>query len=237
MVKSLAEIPVLILVGGKGTRLSAVVSDVPKPMAPIEGKPFLEFVLSHLHKSGFRKIVLLTGYMAETISGYFGSGEKWGLNIHYSHESQPLGTGGAIRQAMLQGPAPTSLVLNGDTFYNIDYQEFVSRSNAKVSIALHHVPSVSRYGAVQVDPEGYVTAFTEKNSSAQAGEINAGIYLVDRSLAAEIPDGFVSLETDIFPHLVQKQQVQGVSMRGQFIDIGIPEDYSRAQREVPQWIR
>ncbi len=237
MTKSLAEIPVLVLVGGKGTRLSAVVSDVPKPMAPIQGKPFLEFILNYLQKSGFRKVVLLTGHMAETISGYFGNGEKFGLNIRYSHESQPLGTGGAIRQAMLLGQEQTSLILNGDTFYNIDYKEFVSRSTAKVSIALHQVPSVSRYGAVQVDADHNVTAFTEKNSSAHAGEINAGIYLVDRSLAADIPEGFVSLETDVFPRLVQQRQVQGVSMRGQFIDIGIPEDYSRAQREVPLWIR
>jgi D-glycero-alpha-D-manno-heptose 1-phosphate guanylyltransferase len=238
---SLADIPVLILVGGKGTRLMSLVSDVPKPMAPIDGKPFLSFILAYLKKFGFRKIIFLTGYKADVIQEYFGNGEKQGLEIRYSHENSPLGTGGAIRQALEQAPGQGSedryLILNGDTFYNIDYRDFVLRSDAPVNIALHHVNSAGRYGAVLVDGDQRITAFTEKSPLVQQGHINAGIYLVKRDLASKIPEGFVSLESDVFPALVQKRVVKGISMRGDFIDIGVPEDYLRAKVDVPRWIQ
>jgi D-glycero-alpha-D-manno-heptose 1-phosphate guanylyltransferase len=230
------DIPVLILAGGKGTRLQSMVSDVPKPMAPIEGKPFLNFVLSYLKGFGFRKMILLTGYKSEVIRDFFVDGKSMGLDVQYINEDQPLGTGGAVRQALLQGKDERYLILNGDTFYGIDYEKFISRCDSPVNIALHHVQQTGRYGTVVLDEDEKIKAFSEKNSSISEGLINAGVYLIDRQLVAYIPEGFSSLETDIFPKLIQEKLVKGVSMQGEFIDIGIPEDYLRAQKEIPKWV-
>ncbi len=232
----LSDIPVLILVGGKGTRLASLVSDVPKPMAPIGEKPFLHYILTYLKQSGFIKITLLTGYKSESISDYFGDGKAMGLQISYSHEATPLGTGGATRQAMKQIPAENFLILNGDTFYNIDYKAFVLTSQSPVSMALNQLSSAGRYGTVVLNHEGQVTAFKEKAPDRVEGFINAGVYLLNKEIADLIPSGFVSLETDVFPELASKGWIQGVPMKAQFIDIGIPEDYKRAQTEIPRWI-
>ena len=232
----MAEIPVLVLVGGKGTRLASVVSDVPKPMAPIDGKPFLDFVLSYLKEFGFQKMILLTGHKSEVIREYFSDGKRLGLDISYSHEDQPLGTGGALRKAILPRTESHYLILNGDTFYNINYQKFISLCNSPVNMALHRVSSPERYGTVRLDSEQKVTAFLEKNSALRVGDINAGIYLINRDIVFDIPEGFVSLESDVFPKLVEKRQVRGIAMTGEFIDIGIPEDYMRAKIEIPRWI-
>jgi NDP-sugar pyrophosphorylase family protein len=230
------DIPVLILAGGKGTRLQSMVSEVPKPMAPIEGKPFLNFVLSYLKGFGFRRMTLLTGYKSEVIRDFFVDGKSLGLEVQYINEDQPLGTGGAVRQALLRGKDERYLVLNGDTFYRIDYGKFISRCDSMVNLALHHVEQASRYGTVLLDEDETVKAFSEKSSSIKEGLINAGVYLMDRQLVDLIPEGFVSLETDVFPKLVQKKLVKGISMQGEFIDIGIPEDYLRAQTEIPKWV-
>lgn len=226
------DVQALILCGGFGTRLRGVVDDAPKAMAPIRGTPFLEILIHVLARKGVRELVLATGYKAEQIERHFGSGTRWGVSIAYSHETTPLGTGGAIKQAesLL---AERFLVLNGDTFAEFDLPAMTSLFDARAAqlvMALKTVTDVARYGAVLLDAEQRVSAFVEKGGSAGGGYINAGIYLIDRALLAEIAPGQpVSLEKDVMPGVLARKQLFACEMPGAFIDIGVPEDYFRAQ--------
>jgi D-glycero-alpha-D-manno-heptose 1-phosphate guanylyltransferase len=222
----------LILCGGFGTRLRGVVQDAPKAMAPINGTPFLELLIDVLRKKGVHEIVLATGYKAEQIEQHFGTGTRWGVSIAYSREATPLGTGGAIKQAdSLLGER--FLVLNGDTFAEFDLAAMTSLFDgreAQMVMALKTVADVARYGSVLLDSEQRVSAFVEKGSSAGGGYINAGIYLVRRPLLEEIAPGrAVSLENDVMPGVLAQGGLFACEMPGAFIDIGVPEDYFRAQ--------
>jgi NDP-sugar pyrophosphorylase family protein len=222
----------LILCGGLGTRLRAVLEDAPKAMAPIHGTPFLEILIRVLADKGVHEIVLATGYKAEQIERHFGDGGRWGAAISYSHEATPLGTGGAIKQAEAR-LAERFLVLNGDTFAAFDLAAMTSLFDATKALqvmALKTVDEVTRYGSVLLGPEQRVRAFVEKGASAGGGYINAGVYLMQRSLLAEItPDRAVSLEKDVMPGVLARGALYGCEMPGPFIDIGIPEDLLRAQ--------
>jgi D-glycero-alpha-D-manno-heptose 1-phosphate guanylyltransferase len=223
----------VILAGGFGTRLQSVVSDVPKPLAPIDGKPFLAFLLDRLVMNGFRRVVLATGYMGDKV--YQALGDRWhGMSLIYSQEQQPLGTGGAIAKAFSRIDGEAFFVLNGDTYLELDYNLFDEQaieSGAKLGMALAQVPDVARYGAVQVQ-EHRVTGFSEKGLRGP-GYINAGVYRLAREVAANFPAiASFSFENDILVPAVQNGQVQAFTQTAAFIDIGVPEDYSRAQREL-----
>ena len=220
----------VILAGGFGTRLQSVVSDVPKPLAPVQGRPFLAFLLERLAAQGFRRVVLATGYMGEKV--HQALGDRWGdMSLVYSRETRPLGTGGAIAQALPQIGGDAFFVLNGDTYLELDhaaFEEQVASSGAKLGMALARVPDVARYGAVEVRND-WVTGFSEKGLSGP-GYINAGVYRVARELAGAFPESdHFSFEDAVLSPALRGGKVRAFTRTTGFIDIGVPEDYSRAQ--------
>ncbi len=233
-VKTAPPIPAVsafVLCGGLGTRLRSVLSDRPKSLAPVAGVPFLQILVERIRSQGIREIVLGTGHLAEQIEKHFGDGHDLGLTIRYSREQATLGTGGAVKlaEAMLSDPA---LILNGDSYveWNLDAMHHLAEAqNADLVMALQSVADVSRYGNVVLADDGRITQFFEKGAASGPGLINAGVYLLRKTIVHELPkDEAISLERDIFPHLLSRQ-VYGIVSEGPFIDIGLPHDLERAQ--------
>jgi len=223
----------IILAGGFGTRLQHIVNDVPKPMAPINDKPFLTILLNKLAIAGIKHVVLSTGYKHENIASYFGNKYK-SLDITYSQETTPLFTGGAITLALSKINSENVFVLNGDTFFDIDFaafQKFHFQKQTNLSIALRPVENIERYGAVKIDEQQKITGFSEKGANHGKGIINGGIYLINRKLFdhCSLMDKF-SFEKEILEKEFMKQPFYGMEFNAYFIDIGIPEDYFKAQR-------
>ncbi len=219
-----------VLAGGLGTRLRSVVADRPKVLAPVAGRRFLAYLLDKLADAGFERAVICTGYLGEQVSEAFG--ERWRkLYLRYSQERDPLGTAGALRLALGAIDSDQVLVLNGDSFCDVDISalaEFHRTHQAQVTIALADVPDVSRYGAVQLNVADAVRGFSEKGSVGP-GLINAGVYLLDRQLIESIPSGsFVSIERDCLPSWVGKG-LFGFRGGTRFLDIGTPESFASAQ--------
>lgn len=231
----------ILLCGGMGTRLRSVVSDRPKPMADICGKPFLQYLLEMLRDKGITEVIFALGYMGEMIEEYFQDGSAFGLKIAYSYEEEPLGTGGAIRNALPKILEEEVLVLNADTYFPMDYQGllcFHQENDGDFSLATRGVPDISRYGAVRRDAAGRILAWNEKledGGQPLAGEINGGIYVMKKSLIAEIPEGKQSLEQDCIPKwLSEGKRIFGLPFDGYFMDIGIPKDYQQFITDVEQ---
>ncbi|EEJ51461.1 nucleotidyltransferase family protein [Oribacterium sinus] len=231
----------ILLCGGMGTRLRSVVSDRPKPMADICGKPFLQYLLEMLREKGITEVIFALGYMGEMIEEYFQDGSAFGLKIAYSYEEDPLGTGGAIRNALPKIMEEEVLVLNADTYFPMDYQglyRFHQENDGDFSLATRAVPDISRYGAVRRDVAGRILAWNEKledGGQPLAGEINGGIYVMKKSLIAEIPEGKQSLEQDCVPKwLSEGKRIFGLPFDGYFMDIGIPKDYQQFITDVEQ---
>ena len=224
-------ITAIILAGGKGTRLQSVVSDRPKPLALVAGRPFIEYLLDQLNNAGITHVVISTGYLGEQIRQQLGTTYKK-LSLHYSQEDIPLGTAGALRHALPLIPSQQILVLNGDSYCDIDFTKLVAShktKNALVTMATVAVPEVSRYGSVTTTQDGRIIDFREKGLQTGEGFINAGIYVINKSVVCNIvPDKLISLERDIFPQYLD-QAMYGFATNGTFIDIGIPDDYERAQ--------
>ena len=221
----------IILAGGKGTRLQEVVSDVPKPMAPVNGKPFLSYLIVYLTGEGVDHIILSVGYKHSAIVHYFGT-KFHSAKISYSIEDQPMGTGGAIKKALKQCNDPHVLVLNGDTFFPVKTSVLTTvhlQQQAEVTLALRKEETPGRYGTVRVDSHQQIRAFNEKQK-VLSGLINGGVYLICRSafLQRPLPDLF-SLETDYFEKIVHEQCIYGCVFNDYFIDIGIPESFHQAQ--------
>jgi D-glycero-alpha-D-manno-heptose 1-phosphate guanylyltransferase len=216
----------IILAGGKGTRLQSVVSVVPKPMADINGKPFLEYVLAWLSEEGVSKVILAVGYKRTIIQKHFG--DNWrSIGITYSVETKPLGTGGAIRQALTYCTGEYVYVVNGDTLFKVNLSDFSTLY--PLSLACQYVENAARYGMVQID-NGAITAIHEKQMSS-SGYINGGVNLIRKDLLQSYP-GIFSFETDALPQLISSGQVGAITSTAYFIDIGIPEDYERAKRQL-----
>lgn len=223
----------IILAGGFGTRLSHVVSDVPKPMAPVYGKPFLTYLIDRLIDAGIRRVILATGYKHECIESYFGTSYR-GIEIVYSQETTPLFTGGALLQAAQKIQSEDFVVLNGDTLFDIDLQklyDFHVQNHANLTIALRQVADTSRYGSVTCTNDNIV-AFKEKAESTGAGDINGGIYAINREwlMNQNLPTKF-SFEKELMQPLAGDPSFYGLRFNNYFIDIGVPEDYYRAQEE------
>lgn len=229
----------VILSGGFGTRLSHVVSDVPKPMAPIKNIPFLDYIIKTLKQQGFDSFVFLTGYKSEFIEYYFKNLE----NAVFVKEETALGTGGAILNAY-EYLKDSFFVINGDTFFDIDYsilEDF--GSNKPVSLALRYTNNIERYGFVEIEDNYSIKSFVEKGKLPENridGFINGGIYYIQKStlkpFAEKFNSEFISFETQIFPELLKNNDLYGLPLGGCFIDIGIPDDYFRAQDLIPSWI-
>jgi len=228
--ESLAESTALILSGGLGTRLRSVVSDRPKVLAPVAGRPYLTHLLDQLAEAGLRRAVLCTGYRADQVRAAFGT--RYGeLDVAYSEETEPLGTGGALRLALPQVESTTVLVLNGDSYCAADLAGFWSfhrNRQSAASLLLTRVADTRRFGSVSLDVAGRISQFREKGRAPGPGLINAGIYLLARRLIEAIPvRRAVSLERDVFPTLVGSD-LSGFATSSAFIDIGTPESYAAA---------
>lgn len=225
----------ILLAGGLGTRLQSVVNDRPKPMALVEGKPFMEYVLHQLSLNGIRDIIFAVGYKGSMVEDYFKDGQEFGLHVSYAYEETLLGTAGAIKNAGKLVTEDSFYVLNADTFYQIDYgrlDELRREQNLDMALVLREVPDVSRYGEA-VLTEHRLTGFNEKASESRPGTINGGIYFMNRALLSEIPEGKVSLENDMIPKwLSEGKRIGGFVNDGYFIDIGIPEDYFKFMEDV-----
>jgi D-glycero-alpha-D-manno-heptose 1-phosphate guanylyltransferase len=219
----------IVLAGGFGTRLQTVVSDLPKSMAPIAGRPLLEIILNHLASQGFTRIILSLGYMAETIQKHFGD-RFAGIDLIYEVETSPLGTGGAVRQAFLHCISDHVYIFNGDTYLDAEIHDIEKNwlSAKRPIIVSREVPDVSRYGSLQTE-NGKIIAISEKNKSGP-GLINAGCYVLPKGILDHMPLGKnFSLETDFFPQAVIEYDFSIFITHGLFIDIGIPKDYFIAQ--------
>lgn len=230
----------LVLCGGLGTRLRSVISDLPKPMAPINGKPFLDYVLGWLKSNGIENVILLTGYKGEYIEENVKKND-FGLNVECSKEAEPLGTAGAIKYASKNHELGENfLLINGDTYFDVELKsmiDFHTAKNSVATIALRVTDNTSRYGTVSVDDNYKITEFVEKNDSKDPGFMNGGIYILNKRILDIIPEGKpTSIEKDIFPKLVENGSVYGYPDGGHFIDIGVPEDYERAQTLLPVWV-
>ena len=221
----------IVLAGGLGTRLRRVVPDLPKPMAPVAGRPFLAWVLDALVDAGFEAAVLAVGYRHEVIRQHFGEDYR-GMALRYSVEDSPLGTGGAIRLAAGQVEHDPVFVLNGDTYLELDYAGMLDahrRAAANLSVAVCRVPDVGRYGALEIENER-IHGFLEKGGSGP-GLINAGVYLVSSDILQQIPAGQpFSFEQQLLVPRVREIRPLAYQTKGRFIDIGIPEDFERAQQ-------
>ncbi len=221
---------VIILAGGFGTRLQSVVPDLPKPMATIQGRPFLAILLDDLITAGFTSAILAVGYRYEAVRDYFGEKYK-SLSLAYSIETEPLGTGGAISLALKQIAGPQCFVVNGDTFLELDYKAMLaghSEEKSILTVAVLEVTDASRYGALDIEANR-IRGFFEKGRSGP-GIINGGVYLLSRDLFSRynFPAAF-SFETDLLMVHVHELRPLAFPTAGFFIDIGVPEDYLRAQ--------
>lgn len=222
----------IILAGGMGTRLRSVVSDVPKCMAPVAKVPFLYYLLKNLEQSGFSHVILSLGYKHEVI-------EKWieefptHMKISSVIEDRPLFTGGAVKLALSQAKGKEVFVLNGDTYLEVDYGEMLKRhreTGANATLALKEMFDFNRYGLVELNPTTHrILQFKEKQYQ-KSGLINGGIYLLNQEEFSNYPEKF-SLEKEYFEANVSTKILSGYIAGGYFIDIGIPEDYARAQTD------
>lgn len=226
----------ILLAGGLGTRLRSVVSDRPKPMALIQGRPFMEYVTRELVKSGITDIIFAVGYKGSMVEEHFKNGDGFGFKASYAYEETLLGTAGAIKNAGRFISQDRFYVLNADTFYKIDYTRLARQQDEQgldLALVLREVPDVSRYGQAVLDPRGRLTGFNEKTEAAVPGTINGGIYLMKTSLLDEIPEGKVSLENEMIPRwLSEGKALGGFVNDGYFIDIGIPEAYWQFQEDA-----
>ena len=227
----------IVLAGGLGTRLKSVVSDVPKPMAPVAGRPFLEYVLAQFAGQGFKRTILSLGHMADVVTQHFGTNYR-GMELVHEIEHTPLGTGGALRAAMRHCRSPAALVLNGDTFLDLAVQPLENqwRECQRPMIVGCRVEDAARYGRLDIDGTR-ITGFLEKGACGP-GIINTGHYV----LPTRIFDGFehsdpFSFENDFLASRVQLLGFGLALADGLFIDIGIPEDYGRAQSLFASWDR
>ena len=219
----------IVLAGGFGTRLRAVVPDLPKPMAPVAGRPFLEILLTTLAAKGFTRVILSLGFMADKVVSHFGR-EFRSMELVYEIETTPLNTGGAVRAAIGHCRSDHVYVFNGDTYLDLEVAELERQWQAtkEMQIVVRAVEDTARFGRVDLS-HGHIVAFREKGA-AGPGLINAGCYV----LPAAALDAFAlgqpfSLETEFLIPAVQTTAVGSFVTQGVFIDIGVPEDYDMAQ--------
>lgn len=223
---------IVILAGGLGVRLQHILSNRQKAMAFVSGRPFLDYILTDLQKKGFRRAVIAVSYLADQVRECYG--ERFGeMELAYSVEDCPLGTGGAIKKASQLCNGERFFAVNGDTYFDVDYEKIRAKhieQSADITLAGKEKPNFKRHGTVVFDGDGVVTDFEEK-SFAEHGYINGGIYLINKKIFdCDYPEKF-SFETDILQTL--KNKTVCVPFDGYFIDIGVPEDYFRAQTEIP----
>lgn len=224
----------IILAGGMGTRLRSVITEIPKPMAPVGSRPFLAIILDNLNEQGIEHVILAVGYKYEVIQSYFGNRYK-SLLLDYAIEKEPLGTGGAVGLALNQLSDDAFMMMNGDTLFDVDLKklsQFHSDMNADLTMSLKPIENQDRYGLVSIDEQSRVIDFSEKKYF-EKGLINGGVYATSKKYIDSLclPQKY-SWEKDVLEAQTKKSMVYGFLSDNYFIDIGIPEDYSRAQLEL-----
>lgn len=229
----------VILAGGFGTRLQTLVNDVPKPMATVNHQPFLNYIFAYLKHYGIKHVVLSTGYLAHKITEYY-QNEFNGIKISYTKEEQPLGTGGGIRLALDKCHTKHVLVLNGDSFFDVNLNQYFNQHTSFKSdctLALRGVENASRYGTIKLGDMGVIKAFREKNGEEKPGLINGGVYILNRDifLSKTLESHAFSVEKDFFETRINELNIFGFEHQGYFIDIGIPEDYTKAQDDFKRF--
>lgn len=243
---SLTKVPAVILCGGLGTRLRSVLPDRAKCLAPINGRPFLEFLLDYIESSGFRRVVLCLGYKSDQVVEFIKSREPWKIQIAWAVEDEPLGTAGAVMNVEPLLDEDCFVVMNGDTILELDFNRLIEVHRERAALATltlkRLLPGPKRYGCVGLGSDGRIMSFSEKAAPLQGARqpdrdlplINGGVYVVSKELLARIPSAPppVSLETQVFPSLIGTG-LYGLPWDGYFLDIGVPEDYERAQKELP----
>ena len=228
---------VIILAGGLGTRLRSKVTELPKSMAPINGIPFLQYQLNYLSKYEFKTVYLAVGYLSNVITDFFGDNYK-GIDIVYSFEKEPLGTGGAISQALAETKTEEVLILNGDTMFQVDLNDFYKshkENKADFSMALKPLENFERYGVVQLNPANQVIGFEEKQFQ-ESGIINGGVYILNKSklISYSFPKKY-SFEREFLESKFRDLHFNGFVSEGYFLDIGIPDDYDQAQEDFKRY--
>lgn len=228
----------VVLVGGEGTRLRPLTYSVPKPMAPLLGRPFIGWIIERLRKAGVDEVILSCCYLPEAIEAYFGDGSKFGVQLHYVFEEEPLGTAGAIKNAVHKVNG-TIFVCNGDILTGVDLVALLNahkRHNAIATIHTRMVEDPSQFGVVETDREGRVLRFVEKPKPGEtsACDINAGTYVLEPEAIDAIPSGQkVSIERETFPKLIEEtHRVYAVSTSDYWIDVGRPATYMQAHRDI-----
>ena len=224
----------IVLAGGLGTRLRKVVKDVPKPMADINGKPFLEYLLTFLAKQGIERVILSVGYKYEIIKEYFGK-NFLNIEILYSIETRPLGTGGGVKKSLSLVESDDVFIINGDTYFEVDLDKLFSfhkEKEAVLSVALKPMKYFGRYGTVEIDRDGKVIGFKEKKYH-DSGLINGGVYVLNREIFQNLKFGDAfSFEKDFLEVYYVQYPFYGMKFERYFIDIGIPEDYKKFKGDI-----
>jgi D-glycero-alpha-D-manno-heptose 1-phosphate guanylyltransferase len=226
----------IVLAGGLGTRLRNTIGDYPKCMAEVDGKPFLQYILIYLKQQGVYRVILSLGYKHETILNWL-ERNRFDLDINHVIEEEPLGTGGGIALAMSKAQTENVFVVNGDTMFRVDMKAmltFHTNKNAATTLALKEMHNFNRYGLVNTDDNGLIISFEEKKQT-DTGYINGGVYIINRNRLKEniFPEKW-SFEKDYLEPSVGKKILAGFKESGYFIDIGIPEDYSKAQTDFKE---
>ena len=223
----------IILAGGLGTRLKDIISDLPKPMAPINNRPFLEYLLDFINNFAIKHVVLFVSYKSEVIKNHFGKNYK-NIKLSYSEKNPPPDTGGSIISCLSKIKNKNVLVINGDTLFHINLKEFYTfhkNKKADFSVALKAMRNVSRYGSVKIDGEKKIIGFEEKNKNGE-GLINGGFYLIKKNIFKKfrLPEKF-SIEKDFLEKNYEQKNFYGYTSQAYFIDIGTPASYKQAQKD------
>lgn len=232
----LSRVSAIVLAGGLGTRLRPVIGALPKALAQVAGRPWIDQLLDQLEAASVPKVVLATGYGSEALRTALGSGRRH-LDLVHAPEPEPLGTAGALRFCSPLVASDLVIVLNGDSYCGVDLRDLVAfhrQSGCKVTLTLVRVAETGRFGLVELDEAARVERFVEKgpSSNGSTGLVNAGVYVMERSFLAELPARTpLSLEREVFPALIE-QGIAGFVCDGPFLDIGVPEDFGRAEAFV-----
>lgn len=222
----------IILAGGMGTRLQSVVSDVPKCMASVAGHPFLYYLIESLTEAGFDHIILSLGYKHEVVEEWLRT-STFPIHISTVIEETPLGTGGAVKLALTKAHNDEVFIVNGDTYFNVDYRAMIEphrETQAAATIALKRMENFSRYGVVDFEEHTHQILRFKEKQLCESGLINGGVYLINRRELEGYPDKF-SLEKDFFETVITHYFLSGYISDSYFIDIGVPEDYERSQTD------
>jgi D-glycero-alpha-D-manno-heptose 1-phosphate guanylyltransferase len=228
----------IILAGGFGTRLQSVIQDVPKPMAPVCGEPFLNYQLKYLRHFGIHHVILSVGHLHDKIISFYRDSFQ-GMSIDYVIETEPMGTGGGIRLAFEKCSHPQAYVLNGDSFFDVDlhhYSETFHALKATHALATRKVEDAARYGTIASNKQ-QIVSFREKNGIHKSGIINGGVYMLQKEhfMSHTPAKQNFSIEKDFFEKQVQNCFIAGIEYNSYFIDIGIPEDYQKAQHDFERF--